>query len=270
MLKEDLHLATPPPHPSEAPVANPNPLATAPQPATAGTRLTLLNLDVTPLAPTLYRTTSRSDAAHGSIQEHPDETQSSTDPRESSSDAGRLNSTEVIPPFISNAPAFGEGNALLAPVAQKDANKRRKPKNNMTKSNSSFISRVINHEAFNKRLQERARDGLFAFANINRAFQWLDLSSPLKVRGSDGRLSAPESPADRLPGRVFDKDPFHQGPLSLPRREQGDQELDTHRRRLGVFHRRDHLVGTHHSAVYSAQQKCAVLHPPPLPPPQRD
>ena len=31
VLKEDLHLATPPPHPSEAPVINPNPLATTPQ-----------------------------------------------------------------------------------------------------------------------------------------------------------------------------------------------------------------------------------------------
>lgn len=80
-----------------------------------------------------------------------------------------------------NTPAFGESNSLLAPAAQKDASKRRKPKNNMTKSNSSFISRVINHEALPKRLQERPRDGLFAFANINRAFQWLDLSSPTKV-----------------------------------------------------------------------------------------
>lgn len=180
-MKEDLHLATPPPHPSEAPIVNPNPLSTAPQPATAGTRLTLLNLDVSPLSSALYRTTSQSEGPRGSIPEHLDESQSSTDARESSSDVGRINSTEA-PPFTSNAPAFGEGNTLLAPVAQKDANKRRKPKNNMTKSNSSFISRVINHEALSKRLQERARDGLFAFANVNRAFQWLDMSSPLKVR----------------------------------------------------------------------------------------
>ena len=184
MLKEDLHLATPPPHPSEAPLVNPNPLATAPQPATAGTQLTLVNLDVNPLSPAVYRTTSRSDGAQGSIQENQDESQSSTDVRESSSDAGRMSSTEAAPlaRANTNTPAFGEGNTLLAPVAQKDPSKRRKPKNNMTKSNSSFISRVINHETLAKRLQERARDGLFAFANINRAFQWLDLSSPAKVR----------------------------------------------------------------------------------------
>ncbi|KAK4043144.1 hypothetical protein C8A01DRAFT_43925 [Parachaetomium inaequale] len=182
VLKEDLHLATPPPHPSETPLINPNPLATTPQPAAAGTRLTLLNLDVRPLSPAVYRTTSRSDGAQGSIQEHQDEGKSSTDVRESSSDAGRISSIEG--PLLkanTNTPAFGECNTLLAPVAQKDANKRRKPRNNMTKSNSSFISRVINHETLAKRLQERARDGLFAFANVNRAFQWLDLSSPLKA-----------------------------------------------------------------------------------------
>ncbi|KAL2134425.1 hypothetical protein VTI74DRAFT_197 [Chaetomium olivicolor] len=184
VLKDDLHLATPPPHPSEIPVVSPNPLSTAPQAATTGTRLSLLNLDVNPLAPAIFRTLSRSDGVQ-SIQEHPNESQSSTDVRESSSDAGRLNSSE-IPLFTSNAPAFGEGNTLLAPAAQKDVNKRRKPKNSMSKSNSSFISRVINHESLNKRLQDRPRDGLFAFANVNRAFQWLDLSSPLKVRSPEG------------------------------------------------------------------------------------
>ncbi|KAL1841663.1 hypothetical protein VTJ49DRAFT_6769 [Mycothermus thermophilus] len=179
VLKEDLHLATPPPHPSEAPVINPNPLSTAPQPATAGTKLTLLNLDVNPLAPAV-RTGSRSEGTLGSGQDHTDEAQSSTDARESSSDAGRISSVDVAG-FKPTAPAFGESNALLAPAPQKDANKRRKPKNNLTKSNSSFISRVIHHDSFNKRLQDRPRDGLFAFANINRGFQWLDLSSPSKA-----------------------------------------------------------------------------------------
>jgi hypothetical protein len=141
----------------------------------------LINLDVGPLSPAFYRTTSRSDGAQGSIQEHVEEGQSSSDVRESSSDAGRFNSSDAQL-VSSSAPAFGEGNSLLAPTSQKDVHKRRKPKNNMAKSNSSFISRVINHEALSKRLQDRPRDGLFAFANVNRAFQWLDLSSPMKVR----------------------------------------------------------------------------------------
>ena len=67
---------------------------------------------------------------------------------------------------------------MIAPV--RDGLKRRKPKNNIVKSSSSFVSRVITHESSAKRLADRNPDGLFAFANINRAFQWLDLSSPNK------------------------------------------------------------------------------------------
>lgn len=79
-----------------------------------------------------------------------------------------------------SAPAFGEGNPALASPSGKDGLKRRKPKNNIIKSSSSFVSRVIMHESATKRLSERNPDGLFAFANINRAFQWLDLSSKSK------------------------------------------------------------------------------------------
>lgn len=80
------------------------------------------------------------------------------------------------------APPFGDGNPALAqptPPA-KDALKRRKPKNNIIKSSSSFVSRVITHETSAKRLSDRDPNGVFAFANINRAFQWLDLSSAQK------------------------------------------------------------------------------------------
>ncbi len=139
-----------------------------------------------PLPPAFYRIASRSGGVDQSIQEHPDEGKSSSEAHVSSSDAGgRFNSSD-IPLISSGAPAFGEGNALLAPPNTKDANKRRKPKNNMAKSNSSFISRVIVHETINKRLQDRPADGTFAFVNINRAFQWLDLSSPAKVRAVEG------------------------------------------------------------------------------------
>lgn len=76
--------------------------------------------------------------------------------------------------------AFGEGNAALSPVVSRDGLKRRKPKNNIIKSNSSFVSRVIPHESLAKKLQDRDQGGTFAFVNINRAFQWLDLSSSSK------------------------------------------------------------------------------------------
>ena len=69
----------------------------------------------------------------------------------------------------------------MAPVKQKKGEGKAKPKNNIVKSNSSYVSRVIPHEALQKRLSERSQDGLMAFANVNRAFMWLDLSSDIKT-----------------------------------------------------------------------------------------
>ncbi|KAI0553995.1 WD40-repeat-containing domain protein [Xylaria curta] len=184
VLKEDLLLATPPPHPSEAPVINPNPLATNPQPATAGTRVSLLSLESRRPPPAFYRLAATA-ALPGSIAEHPNEWRLSNDAKLSSDGEGRGTSVSDVggPSSVTavSAPAFGDGNALLAPERFKDPNKRRKPKNNMTKSNSSFISRVIINEAFSKKMADRPNDGVFAFANINRAFQWLDFSSPTKA-----------------------------------------------------------------------------------------
>jgi hypothetical protein len=78
---------------------------------------------------------------------------------------------------------FGQNNPALVSANGKDIKGgRRKPKNNIIKSNSSYVSRVIPHDALTKRLQDHSPDGLFAFANINRALQWLDLSSPTKVK----------------------------------------------------------------------------------------
>jgi hypothetical protein len=183
VLKEDLHLATPPPHPSEAPIINPNPLATTPQPATSGTKVSLLSLSsrANP-PPLLYKIdTNRSarSGVHSSIQEHPNEGRNSAEVPGSSDGGTSVTGSARATLSIGSAPAFGEGNVMLS--AGKDAGKRRKPKNNIAKSNSSFISRCIVHENMAKRLQERPADGYFAFANINRAFQWLDLSSPQKV-----------------------------------------------------------------------------------------
>lgn len=80
-----------------------------------------------------------------------------------------------------NPPIFGESNVALGLAANKDAPKRRKPKSNIVKSNSSFVSRVIPHDHLTKRLSERDPGGTFTFVNINRAFQWLDLSSASKA-----------------------------------------------------------------------------------------
>ncbi|KAF4125651.1 WD40 repeat [Geosmithia morbida] len=191
VLKEDLHLATPPPHPSEAPIVNPNPLATSPQPATAGTQLSLLNLDArsAPAAPRVTQPSFPSNATGTYHENHSDHLRYSTEGGLSSED-GKGTSLVSDAAATSSAgggggrgiavPAFGEGNARLATAPTKDVNKKRKPKNNMTKSNSSFISRVIVNESLSRKLTDRPSDGLFIFANINRAFQWLDLSNKSK------------------------------------------------------------------------------------------
>ncbi|PBP17887.1 catabolite repression protein-like protein creC [Diplocarpon rosae] len=186
VLKEDLHLATPPPHPSDTPVANPNPLATNPQPETAGTKISLLSFSSRSSAPLLYRAdTNKSVISAGlssSIQELPGEDRTSGDRDPGSSDGGgtSVSGSAIAALSIGSAPAFGEGNSMLSATG-KDAGKRRKPKNSIAKSNSSYISRCIVHENMSKRIQDRPSDGYFAFANINRAFQWLDLSSPQKA-----------------------------------------------------------------------------------------
>lgn len=181
VLKEDILLSTPPPHPSELAVPNPNPLATNPQPETAGTKISLLNTGFTS-TPALFSTTSQfpSNGASSSILEHPNEGRYSEGGL--SSDGGCASTTSDTPASVTlaSAPAFGEGNSLLTQAPLKDVNKRKKPKNNMSKSNSSFISRVIVNDTLTRKLVDRPADGLFAFANINRAFQWLDLSSPVK------------------------------------------------------------------------------------------
>ena len=157
---------------------NPNPLATTPQPASVGTKMTLVRLQSRP-PPFFYKgpaaTTLSLGGTSSSAADHGGDLRYSTEGGMSSED-GRAGSSDAP------APAFGEGNSLLAPTPTKDPSKRKKPKNNVTKSNSSFISRVIVNESLSKRMNDRPADGIFAFGNINRAFQWLDLSSPNKVR----------------------------------------------------------------------------------------
>ncbi len=178
-LRDEIYLATPPAHPSEAAAPNPNPLVTIPIAPTAGIKLSLVTLNPRKAAPQLYQVNTNNTTSSGrktySIRESDQEGRSSA---ELASDVAPRASTEGS---SSSTPAFGEGNVALLATTGKEALKRRKPKNNIVKSNSSFVSRVIPHDALTKRLSERDSSGLYAFANINRAFQWLDLSSNLKA-----------------------------------------------------------------------------------------
>ncbi|KAL8941324.1 MAG: hypothetical protein Q9216_002309 [Gyalolechia sp. 2 TL-2023] len=173
VLQDDLHLATPPAHPSEHTTANPNPLATAPVRPFTGVKISLSRTNPRK-PPHMYKITNqastRSNLATYSIKESEKESRSSHD-----------TSSDGLAAQLANAagktPIAAEDHAPLTPAPGKDGVKRKKPKTNIVKSNSSFISRVMPHEAMTKRIQEHNPEGLFAFASINRAFQWLDLSS---------------------------------------------------------------------------------------------
>lgn len=184
VLRDNLLLSTPPRHPSDDPIANPNPLATTIAPPSAGSKLSIaiitpkhssqqkLIRSETPVSEASGTSSSRVGSHH--------KNHSSRDSHNGSSFRANGLGGER-----SHAPVFGQSNPALTSVngkEPKDLSKRKKPKNNILKSNSSFVSRVIPHEGLTKRLQEHTPDGLFAFVNINRALQWLDLSSSTKVR----------------------------------------------------------------------------------------
>ena len=184
MLRDDLRLAAPPPHPSEIPSANPNPLAIAPVPPNRGVKISLCVVGSRRNSPNTFKVhrpdSTVSDLGAWSIREQ-DESSSS---RHSESDG------TTAAPLAPRTPIFGEIDPSISPMVGKDASKRRKPKTSLIKSNSSFISRVLAHDSMSKRIQDHDPQGLFAFASFNRAFEWLDLSSVLtsKVRQISRRI----------------------------------------------------------------------------------
>lgn len=193
MLKDDLQLATPPAHPSDPPHNNVHPLATIPSPPTTGTKLSLLTLNPRKVQPQLEKshiTTSNLLRWKGLGRQDTFRNKDPKDIKEVEKDLRAIEDTKSESSVLFEsgassqsiaAPAFGEGNIALTLTASRDALKRRKPKNNIVKSNSSFVSRVTPHEQLTKRLAERDAGGTFAFVNVGRSFQWLDLSSPTKA-----------------------------------------------------------------------------------------
>jgi len=147
-LREEITLSVPPPHPSEPLIMQPNPIATSPLPVTAGSQAVILSAAST-------RTTNTSATDSGSVA-------SGLSGHSSTSDSA--------------AAAAGIFNPL-SPLA-----KRKKPKNNIAKTNSSFVSRIITHDNLQKRLTERKQDDVYAFVNVSRGYEWLDLTTPEKVR----------------------------------------------------------------------------------------
>jgi len=169
--------------PSEAPIVNPNPLATNPQPPTAGTKLSLAILVPKHTLPQKHvRPDTPTSETSGTASSRGASNHENENGRDSKSGSVAFRNAQPGQVDQSKVHVFGQNNPVLTSTNGKDVKSgRRKPKNNIIKSNSSYVSRVIPHDALTKRLQDHNPDGLFAFANINRALQWLDLSSTTKV-----------------------------------------------------------------------------------------
>jgi catabolite repression protein CreC len=155
-------------------VLNPNPLATTPVAPTTGVKLSLSMVNPHRAAPQLYKlhAVDRSGPNLGtySIKESEKESRASLDTGSGGAPGRTAEGGSERPSGLD------EGTSLLSPARGNEGLKRRKPKTNLMKSNSSLISRVIPHDALSKRLQEQNPEAFFVFANIDRAFQWLDLS----------------------------------------------------------------------------------------------
>ncbi|KAK9383144.1 WD40-repeat-containing domain protein [Kockiozyma suomiensis] len=195
-LRDDIHLATPPPHPSEVPILNPNPLSTAPVPITAGVKLSLCcikyrNNSIPGMYPvsTNQLSVAETRSSLGSTADY-DDTAS-----DKMSTSGTSKMSGAMPSSYASQSQFGMyidsennanvtalsavlANAVASPPSSAKDSKKRKPKNNMAKSNSSFVSRITPHEHLAKRLSERHSEDLYYFANINRSFNWMDYASP--------------------------------------------------------------------------------------------
>jgi len=124
----------------------PNPIGTSPLPVTAGTKACILNAG-----------TAR--------------------PQATSSDSGSVASG--VSGVSSTGDSLPHAAGIYAPLSP--ALKRKKPKNNIAKTNSSFVSRIITHETLPKRLADRKSDDVYAFVNMSRAYEWLDMTTPDKA-----------------------------------------------------------------------------------------
>jgi hypothetical protein len=141
-------------------------------------------------------------------------------------------------------PVFGQGNPALTQAngkEPKDILKKRKPKNNMVKTNSSFVSRVIPHDNLTKRLNEHSLDGIYAFGNVSRSFQWLDLSAGSKVRIKSNIMLKQEA-SDSNTARVPHQDSIYKSPCIVSRYQSGDEESNSYRCGDRLLNRRHILV----------------------------
>jgi len=61
------------------------------------------------------------------------------------------------------------------------AKRKKQPKHSITKTNSSFVTKIITNENFAKILANRQNEDTYLFYNIGRTFCWTDLTNNSKV-----------------------------------------------------------------------------------------
>ncbi|KAI9711879.1 MAG: hypothetical protein M1828_001790 [Chrysothrix sp. TS-e1954] len=179
-LRDDMIMGAVATHPAELHTPSTNVLDTKPIPPTAGTQLSVIIV-----APTLSSPRPKPSGAHH-VAKSSIPTSISEIPHDSSQPGSELGPNSLTNLASGNLRAFvfGDGSASASQTGVKDSKevlKRRKPKSSMTKSGSSFVSRVVTQDGLSKRLQERAADGIMIFANTSRSLQWLDLSAQKKT-----------------------------------------------------------------------------------------
>lgn len=67
--------------------------------------------------------------------------------------------------------------------------KRKKPKNNIAKTNSTFVAKITTHENLAKILANRVHEDVYLFWNTGRTFTWSDLGQKPNVTGTNSVLS---------------------------------------------------------------------------------
>jgi len=182
--RDEVHIATPPPHPSEAPIFNPNPLATSPTPPTTGVKLYYTQVSARqpvtqaarPQAPRLVLASVPSTPID-KLAELEKESRLSED-----TGTGTGTSDSGSHPYSNGrSPIYGAGNVALAgAIKDKDKDKRKKPKTGLSKTSSSFISRFVPKEDLVKRMELRNGEYTTMFASINRSFCWLDVTDSME------------------------------------------------------------------------------------------
>lgn len=79
------------------------------------------------------------------------------------------------------SPLSTSGNSFSALFNRSNKNIPRKPKNSITKTKSSFVSKIITNDQLAKVLSARTSEDAYLFYNVGTSFIWMDAASKPRV-----------------------------------------------------------------------------------------